>query len=319
VKTIESSRIHAYNHVLLHVCFLLLPPVGHGFYTLMVMEPRKAEEDKVVSHVKPGDVGESSGKQPESSSEPDRRLDSGSDRISEGDKTVQASNFIPKPPGAAAPASEPPPLFNNAVFMPAAAAALQVAESSLRGSNGAPTACLSFKPAKDVPAPATEPESSPPPLLNRCRGRPRKTPTHPEENPAAENDGDDKSKTSLLDKDGPNKKPRPEGTATFGLWGKLKPGKRRPGRPPKSKTKKPAQMWIPKAGQAPSAPRAFEGDGSVPNGFRSPHSKPRASRPLTRAALGKDFPSAKRRSWIDVEKELEPEIPSESSSDSESE
>ena len=27
-------------------------------------------------------------------------------------------------------------------------------------------------------------------------------------------------------------------------------------------------------------------------------------RPLTRGALGKDFPSAKRRSWIDVEKEL---------------
>lgn len=30
-------------------------------------------------------------------------------------------------------------------------------------------------------------------------------------------------------------------------------------------------------------------------------------RPLTRAALGKDFPSAKKRSWIDVERELEPD------------
>lgn len=28
-------------------------------------------------------------------------------------------------------------------------------------------------------------------------------------------------------------------------------------------------------------------------------------RPLTRGALGKDFPSAKKRSWIDVERELE--------------
>lgn len=32
------------------------------------------------------------------------------------------------------------------------------------------------------------------------------------------------------------------------------------------------------------------------------------SRPLTRGALGKDFPSAKKRSWIDVEKELEPDL-----------
>lgn len=32
------------------------------------------------------------------------------------------------------------------------------------------------------------------------------------------------------------------------------------------------------------------------------------SRPLTRGSLGKDFPSAKKRSWIDVEKELEPDM-----------
>lgn len=32
------------------------------------------------------------------------------------------------------------------------------------------------------------------------------------------------------------------------------------------------------------------------------------NRPLTRGALGKDFPSAKKRSWIDVEKELEPDL-----------
>lgn len=32
------------------------------------------------------------------------------------------------------------------------------------------------------------------------------------------------------------------------------------------------------------------------------------NRPLTRGALGKDFPSAKKRSWIDVEKELDPDL-----------
>ncbi|XP_058469445.1 MAX gene-associated protein isoform X2 [Solea solea] len=36
-------------------------------------------------------------------------------------------------------------------------------------------------------------------------------------------------------------------------------------------------------------------------------SQANTSRPLTRGALGKDFPSAKKRSWIDVEKELEHE------------
>lgn len=35
------------------------------------------------------------------------------------------------------------------------------------------------------------------------------------------------------------------------------------------------------------------------------------SRPLTRGALGKDFPSAKKQSWIDVEKELYDELDSE--------
>lgn len=61
-----------------------------------------------------------------------------------------------------------------------------------------------------------------------------------------------------------------------------------------------------------------------PHGFKSPNIKPKDSppenvllgdgsalRPLTRGALGKDFPSAKKRSWIDVEKELELEQESE--------
>ncbi|KAM9355013.1 uncharacterized protein mgab [Pholidichthys leucotaenia] len=35
---------------------------------------------------------------------------------------------------------------------------------------------------------------------------------------------------------------------------------------------------------------------------------PNTSRPLTRGSLGKDFPSEKKRSWIDIEKELETEL-----------
>ncbi|XP_037837560.1 uncharacterized protein magl isoform X2 [Kryptolebias marmoratus] len=40
----------------------------------------------------------------------------------------------------------------------------------------------------------------------------------------------------------------------------------------------------------------------------TPEGEAYTSRPLTRGSLGKDFPSAKKRSWIDVEKELEPEL-----------
>lgn len=42
----------------------------------------------------------------------------------------------------------------------------------------------------------------------------------------------------------------------------------------------------------------------------SPNSKGEANsrRPQTRGSLGKDFPSAKKRSWIDVERELEPDL-----------
>lgn len=77
------------------------------------------------------------------------------------------------------------------------------------------------------------------------------------------------------------------------------------------------------ASRAGSDPPESPDDNSawLPGKFKSPDSdckqSPAASkkpterntnRPLTRGALGKDFPSAKKRSWIDVEKELEPDL-----------
>lgn len=83
------------------------------------------------------------------------------------------------------------------------------------------------------------------------------------------------------------------------------PAKPRRGRPPK---KRPANS------QTPSAKRTSSDDDSPVRfsigGFSSTKAEGEAyaSRPLTRGSLGKDFPSAKKRSWIDVEKELEPDV-----------
>ncbi|CAN9507688.1 unnamed protein product [Ophioblennius macclurei] len=77
------------------------------------------------------------------------------------------------------------------------------------------------------------------------------------------------------------------------------PAKRR-GRPSRSP---PAQ-----AKKAGRPPRARTGVERFDQSFRSPPSTKKelkGTRPLTRASLGKDFPSAKKRSWIDLEKELE--------------
>lgn len=83
------------------------------------------------------------------------------------------------------------------------------------------------------------------------------------------------------------------------------PAKRPRGRPPKKR----------QANSQTSSPKGASSDDSSPVrfstcSFNSPKSEGEAytARPLTRGSLGKDFPSAKKRSWIDVEKELEPDM-----------
>ncbi|XP_068433805.1 MAX gene-associated protein isoform X2 [Clinocottus analis] len=298
-----------------------LKPLGHGFYTLMVMEPRpKGEEDKTGSpaNMKPYDV-ESSMKRDEGSSELDRRLDSGTDRVLENEKTVPASTSKPERSDVTAPVAELP-LFNKSIFK-RGRRSWEGAAATAVGLNKTPsTACSSFNRAKDIPASAAPRPGAT--AASRGRGgpgRPRNTPSIRR----------GLRETSLLAQERPNKNLTLVMTKTraAGSPGSAqdKPAsvKGRRGRPPKKK-KSAAQMWSPPAAQARSITADPKEDIAVRLAriFRSPDARPKespanASRPLTRGALGKDFPSAKKRSWIDVEKELEPAMESEPESESE--
>ncbi|XP_061602784.1 MAX gene-associated protein isoform X2 [Cololabis saira] len=77
------------------------------------------------------------------------------------------------------------------------------------------------------------------------------------------------------------------------------PIKKRRGRPPKMKMGQMTAATRTDADSVDDRPVTF----SV-NSFKNGD----LVRPLTRGSLGKDFPSEKRRSWIDIERELDPEL-----------
>lgn len=88
-------------------------------------------------------------------------------------------------------------------------------------------------------------------------------------------------------------------------------GKRGRGRPPGKKTAQGRGAGVKRG-------RSQDSDDDSPVKFTiaslkrssSPNSQGEGftSRPQTRGSLGKDFPSEKKRSWIDMEKELEPDL-----------
>ncbi|KAK9531787.1 hypothetical protein VZT92_011192 [Zoarces viviparus] len=319
-----------------------LKPLGHGFYTLTVMEPRKTgQEDEVSSpaNKKPFDV-ESLVKVDMGSSELDRLVDVGSNHILEKEKTVPASQSNPKRSGATSPVAELT-LLNKSILMPSVA--LQAAKSGEEGGTAVglnktpPTACLSFNRVKHIPASAKP--APRPPVVSRCRGRPRKHPDTPVGTSKIHTGVKDagKREKSLLVEERQKGKLTSKVTKTQagvspGTAGDAPvPVKRGKGRPPKKKT---APLWSPLVAQSGSIPSNSTEDSPdrLSRCSKSPDFKPKegpaktpslrdvnTSRPLTRGALGKDFPSAKKRSWIDVEKELEPELEPELDSEAESE
>lgn len=136
-------------------------------------------------------------------------------------------------------------------------------------------------------------------VKRRGRGRPRKTPVSEKEYPDVEEDSCE-SETSIVAKEKQNKKIILEvaGDAPAVLT-----AKRGRGRPPKKKQ----EMWSPPATGAVSSPSQSNEDSPMLRSQNTPKTAilhVDTSRPLTRGALGKDFPSAKKRSWIDTEKEL---------------
>lgn len=154
------------------------------------------------------------------------------------------------------------------------------------------------------PAPQAAPTQPP---VQRSRGRPRKTPRiHANPAPASDQQAVrdsvktlGHSKTSTPVEAGPKK--NVVSSATKGdSPGLLKRGR---GRPPKRSSSE--RLWVPPVVQRESVTPKSD---NIPDNFSK---ESRKARPLTRAALGKDFPSAKKRSWIDMEKELEQDTDSE--------
>lgn len=154
--------------------------------------------------------------------------------------------------------------------------------------------------------PSTQPQPAPQaaptqPPVQRSRGRPRKSPRiHVKPAPASDQlavRGSVKtvnhSQTSTPVQAGPKKNVAL--SATKGDPPVLP--KRGRGRPPKRSSSE--RLWIPPVVQRESVTPKSD---NIPDNFSK---ESRKARPLTRAALGKDFPSAKKRSWIDMEKELE--------------
>ncbi|XP_044026184.1 MAX gene-associated protein isoform X2 [Siniperca chuatsi] len=301
-----------------------LKPIGQGFYTLMVMESKQKGEEGEDSISK---------NQEKSFTESDHPSDSESSHILEEDKTVQSSNSEPNRSSVTPPLAELA-LLNKSISVPSVA--LQAVENSQEGgtvvglNKTAATACLSFKHVRQIPT-SVEPEPDPsPPVVRRRRGRPRKNPVTPvgenEKHTVVEDTSE--SETSILVEEGQSEKITLEVTETQAedTTGRVSdnpvPVKRGRGRPPKKKS---AQLWSPPVMRAGRSPSKSNVDSPVrlSRSFKSPDTKPKespattllenmiTSRPLTRGALGKDFPSAKKRSWIDIEKELEPELESE--------
>ena len=303
------------------IYFFFFVTACQGFYTLMLMNS-KLKEDGGEVNVQPSDV--ESSKSGEKSLSESNQPDSESSRALEEDKKVQSSDTCSgvKPPLAELA------LLNKSIYVPSVA--LKALEKSQDGgarlgvNNGA--ARLSFNCMKPVHT-SVEPEPDVSPTVGRRgRGRPRKS----SGSPASEN-GKHTEVEETTESVVKTEKVIPviqEGRRELSRLRRVKnsPGvvkespvlvKRGRGRPPRS-----ALLRSPHggAGNSPSNPNK-DSPFRLPRGVKSPNTKPKESstspgdrnksRPMTRGALGKDFPSAKKRSWIDVEKELEPDVESE--------
>lgn len=307
--------------------------VGQGFYTLTVMKPKKNKEDESSSlaNTQPPDVDTSKNKQ-KSFSASVQPSDSENSHILKEDKTT-SSNFDPKHSGETTLLNDVA-TRNKSTY--ASSIPLKVPKKSQEDGTVAglgktlATACLSFNCMRQVPG-AVEAEPDPsPPVVRRPRGRPRKNPlplVNDSKNHAVVEETRKSTETIILVKERQNEKNTLEVTKTQAkdapsvvskVAGNPVPVKRRRGRPPKRKI----QLCSPPVAQAESSSSKSNEDSPVRLSCSNKKLKAspaatkllgdiKTSRPLTRGALGKDFPSEKKRSWIDVERELEPELESE--------
>lgn len=217
----------------------------------------------------------------------------------EEDKTLQPSDSEPKPSGVKTPLAALALLNKTIVLIPEALKATV---------ENTPTAsCSNVSHVLENPA-ALQPHSSPP-IVRRSRGRPRKNDKIPPSTVSPASESKAKESTSQSHGETSNlveEKPKEKITLTKTQSGDNPEPVKRRGRPLKRKSSE--TTWVPlliRRGHSPPKPQ----DGPVSTSHLNMDRK--SSRPLTRGALGKDFPSAKKRSWLDVEKDLEPEDESE--------
>ncbi|XP_008303456.1 muscle M-line assembly protein unc-89-like, partial [Stegastes partitus] len=251
-----------------------LKPLGNGFYTLMVMTAKKDGEAGAASapaNGQPSDVDSSKNQEKTCSGSDDKPPDPETSRIPE-DKTA-SSDCAPVVP--AYPLAKLANL-NKSIRVPLVD--LKDAEKSQE------------QPTQGVSSPV---ESD---AVVACRrGRPRKTRrAHVDDSETSPEEAkDDKDKRSTQVKKTKRKAAEEEEEEEDEAADHSMPAKRSRGRPLKKKPPQPRSL------------RAAAKRAASSSADRS------ATRPLTRGALGKDFPSAKKRSWIDIEKELDPDIESE--------
>ncbi|XP_023285958.1 MAX gene-associated protein-like [Seriola lalandi dorsalis] len=309
-----------------------LKPLSQGFYTLMFMEAKqKGEKGEVSTSANMQRCDEASKNQDNSFSASDHPSDSESSRILGEDKTTP-SNSDPKRSRTTAPLSGPA-FINKSNHRPSADVENRQEGGTVAGLNTAQAAaCLSFNRVGQVPPSAKDEPAPSPTVVRRRRGRPRKNPLPPvsgnEKRTVVEETRKSVSEAVILVERRQSEKKSLEVTETraedtpvmvSGVADNPVPVKRGRGRPPK---KSRAHSWRLVAGEESSPSKSNEDSPVRPLcHFKSCDMKPNAdpaastlpgniktSRPLTRGALGKDFPSAKKRSWIDIEKELEPEL-----------
>lgn len=291
-------------------CFTLT--VGQGFYTLMVMKPSQKGEE--------GDASSSANTQPSDVDLP-KKSDT---NLPASDPALDSETRHNLDSKAASSDSDPDPKGSSLSYPLAELAILNksifVSENSGEGSKSAglnstlPAARLSFNPVHHIPPVGLESDPSHA-VVCRGRGRPRKNPASPS---AGENEKrtvveitrkcvseggisvllEKKQSKNTLEETQMNAE---HPTAKAGK--EPAPGKRPRGRPPKRRS-----TPVKRSASSPFRfrPARLKCRSQSPN--TGDNGDIRRSRPLTRGALGKDFPSAKKRSWIDVEKELEPDV-----------
>ncbi|XP_029352314.1 MAX gene-associated protein [Echeneis naucrates] len=305
-----------------------LKPIGNGFYRLMFMKAKPNGEVAKVNtsaNMHPSDVGSKNQKSFATSDNPSV---SESKCVPEEGKTTP-SKFDSKHLSAKIPLTELG-LLHKSIQGPLKPVEDSREKDKVAGLNKPVSAdCLSFKRTHQV-HPLTEAEDPNTSVVQRRQGRPRKNSVHPvsenEKCTVVEKPRKSQSKMDIQVEvkqserssfDVPERRAKGISVMVSDVADSPVPAKRRRGRPPKRKRKKAAHRWGPDGQESPS-----KSDEDSPvrlyRPFKSPDTQPMAastlsgavntSRPLTRSALGKDFPSAKKRSWVDIEKELEPEL-----------